>query len=77
LTGAFDDWLSELGLGRYATVFAEQRVDFDVLASLTDADLKELGLPLGDRRRLLQAAAVPRQRRPRRSRSRRRVSGGR
>lgn len=58
MTGAFDDWLSELGLGRYATVFAEQRVDFDVLASLTDADLKELGLPLGDRRRLLQAVAV-------------------
>jgi class 3 adenylate cyclase/predicted ATPase len=48
-------WLEGLGLGKYARVFAEQAIDSDVLADLTDADLEKLGIPLGDRKRMLKA----------------------
>ena len=50
-------WLRGLGLGRYEEKFRENKIDFDVLADLTDGDLQELGVPLGDRRRLLKAIA--------------------
>ena len=50
-------WLRGLGLGRYEEKFRENKIDFDVLADLTDGDLQELGVPLGDRRRLLRAIA--------------------
>jgi class 3 adenylate cyclase/tetratricopeptide (TPR) repeat protein len=50
-------WLRSLGLGQYEEKFRENKIDFDVLANLTDGDLQELGLPLGDRRRLLRAIA--------------------
>src|SRR3984957_9736667 len=53
----FGSWLTEIGLGRYDAVFASNKIDFDVIGSLTDADLRELGLALGDRKRLLQAVA--------------------
>ena len=48
-------WLAEQGLGHHAEVFAKHGVGSDVLRDLTDADLKELGLNLGDRKRLLKA----------------------
>jgi len=51
-------WLKGLGLGQYAPAFAENDIDFSILAHLTDADLKELGVgSLGHRRRLLAAIA--------------------
>ncbi|MEO7157520.1 MAG: adenylate/guanylate cyclase domain-containing protein, partial [Vicinamibacterales bacterium] len=50
--------LEQHGLGKYIELFAEHGIDFDVLAELTDADLEKLGLPLGDRRRILKAAAA-------------------
>src|ERR1700733_4006871 len=53
----FGTWLAEIGLGRYHAVFASNEIDFDVIGSLTDADLRELGLALGDRKRLLRAVA--------------------
>lgn len=53
----FDRWLESAGLHQYAALLAEHRVDFDVLPDLTDEDLRGLGLPLGDRKRLLRAAA--------------------
>ena len=48
-------WLSGIGLGGHADSFDENGVDWDVLHELTEADLKELGLSLGDRKRLLKA----------------------
>jgi len=48
-------WLDGIGLGRYADLFAEHRIGLDVLGDLTEADLAELGLRLGDRKRLLRA----------------------
>ena len=50
-------WLRGLGLGQYEDNFRDNKIDFDVLADLTDGDLQELGVPLGDRRRLLRAIA--------------------
>jgi class 3 adenylate cyclase len=51
-------WLAEQGLGHYAHAFAENGIASDVLRELTDADLKELGFNLGDRKRLLKAIAA-------------------
>src|SRR5262245_23538747 len=51
-------WLAELGMERYAQLFEAQRIELDVLPSLTDADLKEIGITaLGDRKRILSAIA--------------------
>ena len=50
-------WLRGLGLGRYEEKFRENKINFDVLADLTDVDLEELCVSLGDRRRLLRAIA--------------------
>jgi class 3 adenylate cyclase/tetratricopeptide (TPR) repeat protein len=51
-----EQWLNNLGFAQYARVFAENDIDFSVLAGLTDADLKELGVgSLGHRKRLLAA----------------------
>ena len=48
-------WLDELGLGRYCDAFEKNEIRAENLAQLKDGDLKELGLPLGPRRRLLDA----------------------
>jgi class 3 adenylate cyclase len=54
---SFRNWLAEIGLQSYDSVFASNKIDFDVIRSLSDTDLRELGLALGDRKRLLQAVA--------------------
>src|SRR5262249_9599327 len=51
------DWLEKLGMSEYAERFTENRVDFSVLRDLTDQDLKDLGVVLGDRRKILRAIA--------------------
>jgi predicted ATPase/class 3 adenylate cyclase len=48
-------WLEGIGLGRYGDIFAQHRIDLDVMPDLTEQDLAELGLPLGDRKRLRRA----------------------
>ncbi|MCH7794344.1 MAG: AAA family ATPase, partial [Proteobacteria bacterium] len=56
-------WLEGLGLGKYTEAFAENDIGADVLPYLTEEHLKELGVSLGDRVRLLKAiealAATP------------------
>ena len=49
------DWLKKLGMSEYAERFAENRIDFSVIRDLTDQDLKDLGVALGDRRKMLRA----------------------
>ena len=49
------DWLEKLGMSEYAQRFAENRIDFSILPDLTDQHLKDLGLPLGDRLKMLRA----------------------
>jgi predicted ATPase/class 3 adenylate cyclase len=51
------EWLRGLGLGEYAGKFRDHKIDEDVLVDLADGDLEKLGLPLGDRKRLLKAIA--------------------
>ena len=48
-------WLEQLGLGKYAERFAENEIDLAILPHLSDADLQEIGLPLGPRRKIQQA----------------------
>ena len=42
-------WLESVGLAKYTSTFAENDIDFEVLAELSEADLEKLGLPLGTR----------------------------
>jgi class 3 adenylate cyclase len=51
------DWLKTLGMSEYAECFAENDIDTSVLRDLTDQDLKELGVSLGHRRKMLRAIA--------------------
>ena len=49
------DWLKELGLPEYTKRFAENGIDVSVLPHLSDQDLKDLGVLLGHRRKMLAA----------------------
>jgi class 3 adenylate cyclase/tetratricopeptide (TPR) repeat protein len=49
------DWLEKLGLSQYAQRFAENGIDVSVLRYLTDQDLKDIGVLLGHRRKMLAA----------------------
>lgn len=49
------EWLRHHGLDRYAAQFEEHEIGVDILATLTDADLREIGLPLGARKRFMNA----------------------
>jgi class 3 adenylate cyclase len=51
-------WLKGLSLEKYADAFAANEIDFKTLPELTEDDLKELGLPIGPRRRILNAILV-------------------
>jgi hypothetical protein len=48
-------WLRSLGLERYGQAFLNAEVTPEALPELTDADLRELGLPLGPRKLVLRA----------------------
>jgi hypothetical protein len=48
-------WLVRLGLAKYADVFAQNEIDLDTVRHLSDDDLKELGLPIGPRRKVMAA----------------------
>ncbi|SIO47947.1 Predicted ATPase [Bradyrhizobium erythrophlei] len=49
------EWLRGLGLERYTQAFQDAEVTTEVLPELTEADLRELGLPLGPRKIVLKA----------------------
>jgi class 3 adenylate cyclase/tetratricopeptide (TPR) repeat protein len=48
-------WLKAQGLGRYAQRFAENDIDLDVLPELSEEELRQLGVSLGHRKKLLRA----------------------
>ena len=48
-------WLGSLGLDQYEDLFRKHEIDADILPELTDQHLKDLGVPLGHRLRLLRA----------------------
>src|SRR4029077_3559719 len=49
------DWLRSLGLGQYEAAFRESEIEADVLPELTDQHLKDLGVSLGHRLKMLRA----------------------
>ena len=51
-------WLEDLGLAQYAGTFAENDIDLEVLPHLSEQDLKNLGISLGHRKKLLHAIAA-------------------
>jgi hypothetical protein len=51
------DWLKKLGMSAYAERFAEHGIYFSVPRLLTDQDLKDIGVLLGHRRKMLAAIA--------------------
>ena len=51
------DWLEKLCLAEYAQRFADNAIDLSVIRDLTEQDLKELGVLLGHRRKILRAIA--------------------
>ena len=64
-----EDWLQSNGLDRYIPVFRQHGITPDQLANLTDDDLRELGLTIGDRKRyraavLAMAPTTASERRP-------------
>src|SRR5262245_64757310 len=48
-------WLQALGLEEYVELFERERIDLSTVRHLSDADLRELGLPLGPRVKLRTA----------------------
>jgi class 3 adenylate cyclase/tetratricopeptide (TPR) repeat protein len=50
-------WLRDLGLPQYEQAFRENAIDPDVLPDITDDHLKEMGVPIGHRLKLLAAIA--------------------
>jgi len=49
------NWLEALGFEAFVDVFDDNQVDLDAARDLTEIDLKELGVPLGPRKKLLRA----------------------
>src|SRR5579859_1931577 len=52
------EWLRANNLEQYAAAFEANDIDLDILSELDDRDLEQLGLSLGNRRRLLKAIAA-------------------
>jgi len=50
-----EDWLAQLGLGKYAAAFIENDVDLRALPHVAESDLRELGVSLGHRKIILAA----------------------
>src|SRR5947208_8173173 len=51
------EWLASLGVSEYAQRFADNAIDLSVIRDLTEQDLKDLGVLLGHRRKILRAIA--------------------
>ncbi|ULR45062.1 adenylate/guanylate cyclase domain-containing protein [Rhizobium sp. K102] len=50
-----EDWLRQLGLGKYAEAFVKNDVDLRALPHIAESDLQELGVSLGHRKIILAA----------------------
>ena len=50
-----DEWLRSVGLEHHSHAFRAERIEHAQLIDLTEADLKELGLTIGERRRFRHA----------------------
>ena len=53
-----EEWLRSIGLGERVAAFRNQGITLDQMADLTDEDLRELGLTIGDRKRFRRAVVA-------------------
>ena len=51
------DWLRRLKFEQYAEIFEANDIDLDILPELSERDLEQLGVSMGNRRRLRKALA--------------------
>ncbi len=51
------EWLASISLEEYVELFADNDIDLLVVRDLTEQDLKELGVSLGHRRKILRSAS--------------------
>ena len=51
-------WLGSLGLDQYEPVFRERLIEADALRGLTEQQLRDIGVPLGHRLRMLRAIRI-------------------
>ena len=49
MLGDIGQWLESLGLEEWIEAFLKNRVDLDAARDLTEADLRELDIPMGPR----------------------------
>lgn len=57
-----DGFLQSIGLGKYAIIFKAEEVDMTALKQMRENDLKELGIPMGPRKKII-LALLPRNKR--------------
>ncbi|MBC8088274.1 MAG: AAA family ATPase [Phycisphaerae bacterium] len=57
MTSSIAGWLEKLGLAQYATVFAENDIDLEVMPNMTELDLEKLGVSMGHRKKIIAAIA--------------------
>ncbi len=55
MANSIKQWLEDLDLGKYTELFSENDIDLATLPHITEEDLKELGVTLGARRKILAA----------------------
>ena len=48
-------FLAGLGMDNYIKTFRDQEIDIETLTLLEDTELKEMGLPLGPRKKIMNA----------------------
>lgn len=58
MTTEIAGWLKALGLDRYVGLFVENDVDLDVLPDFSLAELRDLGVSIGDAKRIVRAVAA-------------------
>jgi hypothetical protein len=50
-----NEWLNDLGLGRYIPVFEDEGIDLEILPDYSEGELKELGIKGGHCKKILKA----------------------
>ncbi len=50
-------WLTALGLEQYVETFRSQEIDLQSVTLFSDRDLQEIGVPIGSRKKILNAIA--------------------
>jgi class 3 adenylate cyclase/predicted ATPase len=65
MEGIVEEWLKEIGLSERAAAFGAHGITLDDVGDLSEEDFRELGLTIGERKRLRRAvAALLKRRRP-------------